>query len=189
MTQDEKEPTNAQASSALGAETAPAEAELDDVESLRQALAVQKSRAEDLLAKWQRSQADFINYKRRNEQERSDATKYANAMLVLNLLPVMDDLERALNNISTQLAGLTWVDGIVLIYRKLLATLEAHGLSRIESVGRDFDPNLHEAIMYGEGAEGKVIEELQKGYRLHDRVIRPAMVKVGQGTRNGGREA
>lgn len=152
----------------------------EDVESLKQALAEEKARAENYLANWQRAQADFINYKKRTEQERSETVNFANSTLILNLLPVLDDLERALDSISEKLAGLTWVDGIVLIYRKLKAMLEAYGLSEIKAVGEPFDPNLHEAVLYGQGEQGKVIEELQKGYKLHDRVLRPTMVKVGK---------
>jgi len=156
------------------------ETEVDDVTALNQALAEEKEKAENYLANWQRAQADFINYKRRIEQERSETVNFANSTLILNLLPVLDDLERALDSVSEKLAGLTWVDGIVLIYRKLRAILEGHGLAEIKAVGEPFDPNLHEAVLYGEGEEGKVIEELQKGYKLHDRVLRPTIVKVGK---------
>jgi len=152
----------------------------EDVESLKKALAEEKDRAESNLANWQRAQADFINFKRRAEQERSELVRLANSTLILNLLPVLDDLERALDNVSERLAGLTWVDGIVLIYRKLKAILEGHGLAEIKAVGEPFDPNLHEAVLYGPGEAGKVIEELQKGYTLYDRVLRPTMVKVGK---------
>jgi len=155
--------------------------ELEDVESLNKALAEEKAKAENYLANWQRAQADFINYKRRIEQERNETVKFANATLALDLLPVLDDLERALDNITPKLAGLTWVDGIGLIYRKLQAILEVHGLTEIKALGQPFDPNLHEAVLYGEGEEGKVVEELQKGYKLHDRVLRPTMVEVGKG--------
>jgi molecular chaperone GrpE len=157
------------------------EEEEGDVESLKRALAEEQARAEGYLASWQRAQADFANFKRRTEQERNETVIRANAALVLNMLPVLDDLERALDNISEKLSKLTWVDGIVLIYRKLKSTLEANGLSEIKALGETFDPNYHEAALYDEGEEGKVIEELQKGYMLHDRVLRPAMVKVGKG--------
>jgi len=163
-------------------------AEWGDLDSLREALSEERARAEDYLANWQRAQADFVNYKRRVEQERNETVKFANAMLVLNMLPVLDDLERALENVSTSLAGLTWVDGIRLIYRKLRSILEEHGLSEIEALGQPFDPNLHEAVMFDDGEEGKVIEELQKGYRLYDRVIRPTMVKVGKGMEEASQE-
>ena len=83
--------------------------------------------------------------------------------------------------IPDSILGMTWVEGLFLIERKLGATLEAAGLSEIKALGEDFDPNLHEAVMHGDGPEGKIVEEFQRGYKLHDRVIRPAMVKVGQG--------
>ena len=156
-------------------------AEVEDIEALKQALAGEKARAETNLAGWQRAQADFVNYKRRTEQEKEEIGKFANSMLVINLLPVLDDLERALDSISDELAELGWVDGIRLIERKLRGILEAQGLSPIKALGEPFDPNLHEAAMQGKGKEGMVVEELQKGYKFQDRVIRPARVVVGSG--------
>jgi len=153
----------------------------EDIEALKQSLAEEKAKAEGYLANWQRTQADFINYKRRSEQEKEEIGKLANAMLMLNLLPILDDLERAFTSIPSHLARLTWVDGIRLIGRKLQASLEAQGLFQLEALGEPFDPKLHEVAMHGKGKEGIVIEELQKGYKLHDRVIRPTMVVVGNG--------
>jgi molecular chaperone GrpE len=155
--------------------------EIEDMETLKKILAEEKERAEGYLANWQRAQADFINYKRRSEQEKEEISKFANGLFMLNLLPILDDLERALVSIPPKLAGFTWVEGISLIGRKFQASLEAQGLSQIEALGEPFDPNLHEAAIHGKGKEGIVIEELQKGYKLHDRVIRPAMVVVGNG--------
>ena len=162
--------------------------EAEDVETLKQALAEEKAKAEANLANWQRSQADFINYKRRSEQEKEEIGKFANSILMLSLLPILDDLERAFDSIPPHLAQLTWVDGIRLIERKLQSSLEAQGLSPIKAIGEPFDPNLHEATMYRKGEEGMVIEELQKGYKLHDRVIRPAMVVVGNGEKEEEKE-
>lgn len=161
--------------------------EVEDAETLRQALAEEKARAEANLAGWQRIQADFINYKRRTEQEKEEIGEYANSMLVLSLLPVLDDLERALTSIPDELDELSWVDGVRLIERKLRTTLEAQGLSPIEALGEPFDPNIHEAAMQGKGKEGIVVEELQKGYKFQDRVIRPAKVVVGGGEDEGKR--
>lgn len=155
-------------------------AEAEDIQSLREQIIEEKQKADNYLANWQRAQADFSNYKRRTEQEKIEQTKFSNAMLILNLLPVIDDLERALNTVPTALAGLTWFDGLRLIYRKLLSLLENQGLQVLEAEGKDFDPNLHEAIQHVEGEDGKVVQVFQKGYKLHDRVIRPAMVTVGQ---------
>jgi len=156
-------------------------AEIEDVPTLKQALAEAKEKAEANLANWQRAQADFINYKRRMEQEKGEIGNFANSMLVLDLLPVLDDLERAFASIPSRLAKLNWVEGIRLIERKLRASLEAQGLSQIKALGEPFDPNFHEAVRQGKGKEGIVVEELQKGYKFRDRVIRPSKVVVGNG--------
>jgi molecular chaperone GrpE len=100
---------------------------------------------------------------------------------MLSLLPVLDDLERALNSIPPKATKRPWVEGIRLIERKLRASLEAQGLTPIKALGEPFDPNFHEAVRQDKGKEGIVIEELQKGYKLYDRVLRPAMVVVGNG--------
>jgi len=173
MGQDESE-------EGLNSKVEPEVAE-EDIGTLKQSLAEEKAKAEGYLANWQRAQADFINYKRRSEQEKEEISKFANASLMFNLLPVLDDLERAFTSIPPHLVRLTWVDGIKLIERKLQASLEVQGLSPIKALGEAFDPNFHEAAMHAKGKEGIVIEELQKGYKLHDRVIRPAMVVVGNG--------
>jgi molecular chaperone GrpE len=156
-------------------------AEITDVETLKQALAEAREKAEANLAGWQRAQADFINYKRRSEKEREDARNFADSTLILDLLPIIDDLERALAAIPPRQARLGWVEGVKLIERKLKATVEARGLSPIAALGEPFDPHFHEALMQGKGNEGIVIREIQKGYRLHDRVIRPSKVVVGSG--------
>ncbi len=161
-------------------ETVPEVSE-EDIAGLKETLAEEKTRAEGYLANWQRAQADLINYKRRSEQERDEFGKFANATLMFNLLPILDDMERALASLPAKLTNLTWVDGIRLIERKLRASLEIQGLQAIEALGKEFDPNLHEAVRQDAGKEGVIIEELQKGYQLHDRVIRPTMVVVGNG--------
>jgi len=153
----------------------------EEPESMEEALAEAKQKVEEYLANWQRTQADFVNYKRRNEQERQEFGKFANSQLILSLLPVLDDLERAFESATPQVARLKWVEGIRLIDRKLRAALEAHGVSQIKALGEPFDPNLHEAAMHSKGEEGIVVQELQKGYMLHDRVIRPSRVVVGNG--------
>ena len=154
--------------------------EVEDLELVKKALEEEKEKSERYLANWQRSEADFINFKRRSEQERAEMADFANTALILGLLPILDDLERALESVSDDFDGLTWVDGIRLISRKMKAVLEGRGLSVIEAEGKDFDPNLHEAVMCVDGEEGKVVEEIQKGYKIRDRVIRPTMVKVGK---------
>ena len=188
---EEEHIVDRRASSCMGGDDAPDEAVVEeapapppagveDVETLKARLEEEKSKAESYLANWQRAAADYQNLKRRAEKEREEYGRLAAAALVINILPLLDDLERALQSVDIRLAGLTWVDGIRLIYRKFQAVLEAAGVSEIKAEGETFDPNLHEAVMYGEGEEGKVVAEVQKGYRLGDRVIRPAMVVVGK---------
>ncbi len=155
--------------------------EIEDVETLKQVLAEERKKAEDYLANWQRAQADFINYKRRTELERQDFNRFANANLILSLLPALDDLERALSSIPPKLAKHSWVDGIRLVERKFKSSLETQGLTPIKALGEPFDPNFHEALRQDKGKEGIIVEEFQKGYMLGDRVLRPAKVVVGNG--------
>jgi molecular chaperone GrpE len=153
----------------------------EDIETLQQALAEEKEKAENYLGSWQRCQADFVNYKQRAEQEKGESIEFANSTLICNLLPVMDDLERAFASVPADLEESNWTEGIKLIYNKLKATLEAQGLTEIEARGEPFDPRLHEAVMQQEGKEGMVIEEMQKGYKFREKVIRPSLVTVGRG--------
>lgn len=153
----------------------------ESAESLAAQLAEEQEKAQSYLASWQRAAADYQNYKRRVDQEREEVARLASAAFVINVLPLLDDLERALQSVDSHLAGLTWVDGIRLIYRKFQSILELNGVTEIPAEDEDFDPNLHEAVMFGEGEDGKVKSVVQKGYKLGDRVIRPAMVIVGNG--------
>lgn len=171
-----EEPTNGQPQ-----ETPATAAEPVDIPTLQERLKEEQQRAENFYSNWQRAAADFANFKRRTEQERLDASRFASSMFVVSLLPIVDDLERAMGSVPRELAGLTWIDGVDLIYRKLLAMLENQGIAPIEAVGQPFDPNLHEAVMRAPGEEGKVMSELQRGYTFQGRVIRPALVTVGSG--------
>jgi molecular chaperone GrpE len=150
-------------------------------QDLEKVLAYTKQKADEYLDSWKRSQADFINYKRRAEQERMEMGVYANTQLILSLLPVLDDFERAFNSISHKHAKTDWMDGIRLVEKKLKTILEAQGLSPIKAMGEIFDPNLHEALMHTKGEDGIVVQEMQKGYKLNDKVIRPSQVAVGNG--------
>lgn len=192
MREDEEPPRiiDRRASQRMGAESDSSQtdamerdnyvADQPSVQDLQEQLAKEKERAEANLASWQRSAADFQNYKRRVEQEREELARLANAALIINLLPLMDDLERALDSVDTRLAGMTWLDGVRLIHRKFQAILEMNGVTEIEADGQDFDPNVHEAVTFGPGEDNKVISVVQKGYRLGGRVLRPAMVVVGK---------
>ncbi len=146
-----------------------------------EALAVEKKRAEEYLANWQRAQADFINYKRRTEQERQEFNSYANANLLCNILPVLDDFERALKAVPKEYANDDWVKGVRLVEKKFRTILEGHGVKPITCLGEPFDPNLHEAIRQEKGKEGIITEEFLKGYMLNDKLLRAAKVAVGKG--------
>ena len=152
-----------------------------EIKELRQALTEEKEKAEKNLANWQRAQADFANYKRRTDQEKEELGKFANSGLILSLLPFLDDLERALGSVPPELAGVGWVDGVKLIERKFLAGLEKQGVSVIKALGELFDPRLHEAVREDAGKEGIIIQEVQRGYKLNDKVLRPSRVVVGNG--------
>jgi molecular chaperone GrpE len=146
-------------------------------------LTQEQAKTEEANTRWQRTQADFANYKRRNEQEREQQGRFATLVLVSELLPVLDDLDRALATMPEAVQGLPWTDGLRLVDRNLRGTLEKQGLKPIEAVGAKFDPMLHEAIIHEESPEhddDEVIAELRRGYMLHDRVVRPTLVKVAK---------
>jgi len=170
-----------QDSADLNGELAPELTEVEDIELLKQALTEEREKSAANLAGWQRVQADLMNYKRRADQEKEEINRFGNTAIMLSLLPIMDDLERALISIPDDLAKHSWVKGIRLIERKLQANLEAQGLSQVKALGEPFDPNLHEAMMQSEGEEGIVVEEIEKGYKLNNRLIRPSKVVVGSG--------
>lgn len=172
---DQQEPAD------LNGELAPELTGVEDMELLKQTLAEEREESAASLAGWQRAQADLMNYRRRAEQEKEEIGRFGNTTIMLSLLPILDDLERALTSIPDDLAKHSWADGIRLIERKLQANLEAQGLSQIKALGEPFDPNLHEAMMQGKGKEGIVVEEIEKGYKLNNRLIRPSKVVVGNG--------
>ncbi len=182
MTDEQPEEVAADAAGGASGAGAVEREEPDDVEGLRTRLEEEKQRAGKHYESWQRSAADYQNYKRRMEEERREVARLASVSLIINLLPLMDDIERALRNVDPKIAGLTWIDGIWMIYRKFEAVLQNAGVTEIEADAQQFDPTVHEAISEVDGDEGKVVSVVQKGYKLGDRVIRPAMVVVGKGT-------
>jgi molecular chaperone GrpE len=141
----------------------------------------QAEKAESNRSGWMRAQADYQNYKKRIEQDRSDMNRYAISPILLHCLSVIDDLERAFTALPVELSQLTWVSGIALIHRKMYGILDSNGVLEIEADGKKFDPNLHEAISQAPGEEGKIISVIQRGYQVQDRVLRPALVQVGNG--------
>ena len=140
------------------------------------------AQVEELTNDLKRMTADFANFRKRNEAERAEFAKFAKADLIAKLLDVLDGYDRALSTVPDDLKGQPWVEGMWLVERKLRTVLESEGLEPIDSLGTPFDPYLHQAVAHIESdePEGTVIEEHQKAYRLHDRVIRPALVTVAK---------
>jgi molecular chaperone GrpE len=166
--------TDTRASSATESEAAqtqqPADAELQAA----------RDEAQATFARYQRLAADFENYKRRSRQDLTDRTQFANEELLRKLLPLRDNLQRALEH-APEGIDRNWFEGIRMVARQFDDVLQAQGLSTIPAVGEKFDPAQHEAIASEETddhEEGTIVEEMQPGYRLHNRVLRPTLVKV-----------
>jgi molecular chaperone GrpE len=154
----------------------PAEASSED-----NALAELQRQAEDNHSRYLRAQADFDNFRRRTLKEKEELAQYASLKVISQLLPVLDNFERALQTGGEGAESGSFAKGVDMIYRQLNQVLEAEGLKQMEVIGQQFDPELHQAIMQvasEDHDEGTVVEVIQPGYKLKDKVIRPAMVKV-----------
>lgn len=178
-------PNESEAPQTGGAADTPSElsAAQAKLAELERELADARERADRYHSNWQRSAADFQNWKRRTDQEKADLGRAAEGAVALELLRIIDDFERAFQSLPSDLRTFTWIEGVYLIGQKLYSLLQARGLTPIEALGQEFDPYHHEAVLREDGSEGAetliVVQELQRGYRFHDRVIRPTMVKVG----------
>ena len=136
---------------------------------------------DELIAAHQRTAADFANFRRRTAEEREREAGLASESLLIKALAVADDMDRALAAVPENLTAEPWVEGVAAINRKLLSLLESEGVTPFESVGREFDPREHEAIAQVPGSgkpAGEVIAEHRKGWRIRDRILRPAVVSV-----------
>ncbi len=168
-------------------ETAEAEEEEvspeERIAALEAQLAEAQAQAEDYLDQWRRTAAEFANYRKRQEREQEAFMQQANAALISKLLPILDDFDLAFEHLPEDVAESSWVEGFALIRRKLQSLLEQEGVTPIDPVGQPFDPTQHEAVTHEESDEvesGHVIAVVRKGYRLGDRVLRPAMVRVAR---------
>lgn len=160
----------------------------DDVAALKQELEKHREQSEYHLEQWKRAAANLANYRKRAEKERAELLKSGQVALIAQLLPILDDFERAFQTVPFALSHFTWTEGLALIDRKLHLLLSQHGLKEIEALGKPFEPALHQALMEEETttyADGHVMAVLQKGYILHDRVLRPAMVKIAKNESRG----
>lgn len=139
---------------------------------------IEKEKYDELYDKHLRLMAEFDNFKKRTQKEKEELGAFATADTIEKLLPVIDNLERAISSIEEKN---TFSDGVEMVYKQLIEILEKIGVEKIESVGKEFDPNIHNAVMHIEDEEAgsnMIVEEFMKGYKFKDKVIRYSMVKV-----------
>jgi molecular chaperone GrpE len=157
---------------------------IDETTALREELEKAKTQAAEYLDGWQRARAELANARKRFEKERSEAGQFATGSLLRKILPVLDDIDRAMKTVPDDLRMHPWVDGVALIQRKFQAVLESEGVKPIQvKPGDPFDPTQHEAMTHEENEErkeGEIIAEVQKGYRFRAEVLRPALVRVAK---------
>lgn len=154
--------------------------ENNEFEQLQIDLEEAKSKAEEYYNHLQRLKAEFDNFRKRTVKEKEEAAKYASERIVLSLLPILDNFERALESTKSNKDFESFSQGVEMILRQLQKVLENEGLKSFDVIGSEFDPNLHEALIREESDQDEniILEELQKGYCLKDKVIRPSRVKV-----------
>ena len=156
----------------------------DDVSALKNELSAREKESKENYDRYLRAAADLDNYRKRAARERADIVKYGKEDLIRDILPFLDSLDRALEHKDTDDAQ-AFRDGVALIQEQLLCCLKKHGVERIESVGVNFDPNIHEALMQMESPDhedNQVVSEMEKGYLLNGRLIRPSRVCVCKNT-------
>jgi len=155
----------------------------EDLRAVQKDLEESRAKANEYLEGWQRTLADFSNYKKRVDRDQAQVYQNAAGTIIKRFIEVLDDMDRALKNRPQEGKGAVWANGIELIYRKLISILENEGVKAMDLKGQVFDPNLHEAITLEDSADhesGQIIEVLQQGYMLGDRVLRPALVRVAK---------
>jgi molecular chaperone GrpE len=166
----------------------PPEGAEESPEELRAALSAKTQETERLQDRLLRLQAEFENYKKRMAREKAEHLKFAHEGLILEFLPVLDNLERALAAARAEAGSTRLIEGIEMIARLFRSVLDKAGVKPMETVGQPFDPAYHQAVAQVDGAPGEaslVVEEVQKGYLIESRVLRPAMVKVSRAVAHG----
>lgn len=156
---------------------------VEELTSLQNELQTAQKQSKEYYEGWQRERADFLNYKKRIERDQSQLHQVISANILKKFLAILDDMELAVKNRPQEASDQNWWDGVELIARKLQGILEAEGVKRIPAEGAFFDPNWHEAISHEENPDfqsGQVIEVVQQGYTIGDRIIRPALVRVAR---------
>jgi molecular chaperone GrpE len=158
--------------------------EVDELTALRKELELVKGQEAEYLEGWQRARAELSNARKRFQREQERAYQNAKADLLVRILPIVDDFERAFVTLPEDQPRTGWVEGVQLILHKLRALLEQEGVAPIEAAGQEFDPFKHQALTHEpstEVEEGHIIDEVQKGYQVADRVLRPSVVRVSSG--------
>lgn len=164
------------------------DADLDKAQSL---IAQERTRSEDYLAQLKFLQADFENYRKRVDREIRDIEDFSTGSLIRKLLPVLDDLELAIETAGKDEKSKGFLEGISMVQKNLASVLQSEGLKAIEAIGKPFDPEMHEAVERVDGIDNKrdmVVAEIRKGYVLKDKVLRPSMVRVESAVKNNGEE-
>jgi molecular chaperone GrpE len=153
----------------------------DPIDEIKESLSEIEKKAEEYLDGWQRSRAEFANYKKRILREQTGIHQAARGEVIKIYLDIADDLKRALEGMPNSKEVMKWAAGIEIIYEKLMKRLEAEGVKPMDALGQEFDPNIHEALMKEENEDfesGQIIEVMQEGYWIGDKVLRPALVRV-----------
>ncbi len=177
------DPPDAESAVSPSEASLPVEAPADPAEALREALAVKTQEVERLQDRLLRLQAEFENTKKRMVREKVEYLKFAHEGLILEFLPVLDNLERAVTSARAEAGSTPLLEGIEMIARLFRSVLEKAGVKPIEALGQPFDPGVHQAVAQVESSHGDanlVVEEIQRGYLMEGRVLRPAMVKVAR---------
>ncbi|PTE67273.1 nucleotide exchange factor GrpE [Staphylococcus devriesei] len=189
---EENETTNEETSSVENAETATVEndnsqdsdeSEETSVDPKDEEIQQLQLKANENEEKYLRLYAEFENYKRRIQKENETNKKYQSQRVLTDILPTIDNIERALQIEGSDESFKSLQKGVQMVHESLLRALQENGLEEIESEGQEFDPNYHQAVVQDDNSDfksGEITQELQKGYKLKDRVLRPSMVKVNQ---------
>lgn len=167
-----------------------AESHNKEIEDLKKKLEEKEKETADNYEKYLRSVAEFDNYRKRMVKDKADAIKYGNEDIIKDILPFMDSLDRALEHDTGDIKA--FKDGVALIQGQLLCCLKKHGVERIDTTGKDFDPNFHEALMQVESDQhddNKIVSEMEKGYLLNGRLVRPSKVCVCKKTKDENNES
>jgi molecular chaperone GrpE len=157
---------------------------VDEITTLREELETVKAKEAEYLDGWQRARAELANARKRFQREQEQAYANARADVLARLLPIVDDFERAFATLPDNLSSLTWIEGMKLVQHKFLVLLEQEGVMPIETADQEFDPFLHQAVTHepsDDVPDGHVIAELQRGYKVGERVLRPSVVRVSSG--------